>query len=271
MGIVNGLAYQDEDILAFDLATESFSIFFDGSDVGSSYDISAFHLESDGTLLFSTLSPVTLAGVGFVEPGDIVRFTPTSLGEETAGTFSWVLDGSDVGLEAGGEIIDAIGRAPDGRLVISTFTGYALPGLSGSDSDLLIFTATALGESTSGSWALYFDGSDVGMTNGLEDIWSVWIDGDTAALYLSFFGAFNLTGTNSISGDHNDIIICTPITIGETTNCTFSRFWDGDAFGFTDTIDAMSLGNVLPASTGGSDTREELLLKNKIYLPMVER
>ncbi|MEZ4679202.1 MAG: hypothetical protein R2932_33785 [Caldilineaceae bacterium] len=108
--------------------------------------------------------------VGDVDRGDIVRFTPTTLGESTAGSFSWVLDGSDVELEAIAENIDGIARIPDGRLAVSTYGSFDLTGLSGDDSDLIVFNATTWGEATAGSWELYFDGSDVALTLTGEDI-----------------------------------------------------------------------------------------------------
>ncbi|MEZ4674025.1 MAG: hypothetical protein R2932_07240 [Caldilineaceae bacterium] len=151
-------------MLAFNTVTQLWSMFFDGSDVGVDSDVSAFHVESDGTLLLSFFSPVTLPGVGAVDRTDIVRFTPTSLGETTAGTFSWVLDGSDVELDDVSENIDAIARTPDGHLVISTYVGFSVTGLEGDDSDLFVFKETLLGETTTGVWELYFDGSDVLMT-----------------------------------------------------------------------------------------------------------
>ncbi|MCB0186414.1 MAG: hypothetical protein KDE31_19235, partial [Caldilineaceae bacterium] len=119
-GTVSGVAFDDEDILAYDTSAGSWSIYFDGSDVGITNDVNAFHLESDGTLLLSFEVPTTLADVGAVDRSDIVRFTPTSLGETTAGSFSWLFDGSDVEFDTTSENVDAIGRAPDGRLVVST-------------------------------------------------------------------------------------------------------------------------------------------------------
>ena len=53
-------------------------------------------------------------------PQDVLRFDATSLGANTAGMFSMYLDGSDVGLDASADSIDALGLLPDGRLSIST-------------------------------------------------------------------------------------------------------------------------------------------------------
>ncbi len=48
---------------------------------------------------------------------------------------------------------------PDGRLLISTLGNVSVTGASGADEDLLVFTPAALGSTTSGTWAMYFDGS----------------------------------------------------------------------------------------------------------------
>ena len=99
-------------------------MFLDGSDVGlGSTDLNALYVEDDGSILISPQAAKTLPGVGLVQDEDIVRFVPTSTGSNTAGTYSMFLDGSTVGLTTKGEDIDAIGRTPDGRLIIST-VGY---------------------------------------------------------------------------------------------------------------------------------------------------
>ncbi len=272
-GTVGGITFADEDILAFDTATDSWSLFFDGSDVGATQDINAFHLESDGTLLLS-YSVTTLPDVGSIDRSDIVRFTPTSLGETTAGSFSWVLDGSDVELEAISENVDGIGRAPDGRLVISTYGNYDVTGLSGTDSDLLVFNATTFGETSAGGWELYFDGSDVGLTTSGEDIWDFWIDPTTGDLYLNSYLTFSVSG---LSGDGDDIFICTPSSLGETTACTFYPFWDGDAHGFNFYVDSMSIGGTVPPISASAQRQlrvEELAtleMTERVFLPLIAR
>jgi len=269
-GTVGGVSFADEDILAFDLTTSSWSLFFDGSDVGLTGDIDAFYLESDGTLLLSIDAPATLPDVGSIDRSDIIRFTPTTLGETTAGSFAWVLDGSDVELADAAENIDAISRAPDGRLVISTFGSYAVTGASGPDADLLIFNATSLGESSAGTWELYFDGSDVGLTTGTEDLWGVWINPTTGSLYLNTYLNFSASSTNSLSGDGDDIFICVPSSLGETTTCTFSLFWNGDDHGFNFYLDSMSIsGLVNPASVKEQSSGEAVT--SRLYLPLITR
>ena len=172
----------------------------------------------------------TLSGFGAVDDSDILRFTPTSTGDTTAGTWSWYFDGSDVGLTTSSEDVDALTVLPDGRLLISTVDTVSVTGASGADEDLLAFTPTALGSTTSGTWAMYFDGSDVGLAStSNEDLNGVWVDA-AGKIYLTTLGNFSVTG---VSGDGSDIFVCTPGSLGSTTTCTFAMYWDGSVNGFS--------------------------------------
>ena len=177
-----------------------------------------------------SFNTTTSAGAaGSVDDSDIVRFYPTSTGTTTAGTFALQFDGSDVGLTTNGEDIDAIAVSTDGKLVISTTGSYSVAGSSGADEDMIIFTATSFGSATSGSWAQYFDGSDVALnTSSSEDVNGSTID-TNGDIYLTTVGAFSVTGA---SGDGADIVLCVPGSTGTTTTCTFSLYWDGSAFGY---------------------------------------
>ena len=107
---------------------------------------------------------------------------------------------------------------------------------------LIEFTPTSLGSVTSGSWSLYFDGSDVSLdTNSNENVAGVWVDELTGEVYLTTSGAFSVTG---LSGDGADVFVCAPGSLGDTTSCTFSLFWDGSASGLTgQSIDGLSITN----------------------------
>jgi hypothetical protein len=225
------VSYADEDIVAYNTAAGTWSMYFDASDVAITGDVDAFDLQSDGTILMSFDAAVSVSGLGSVADADIVRFTPTSLGSTTAGTFSWYFDGSDVGLTTTSEDIDLVGFAPDGRLLISTTGNPGVTGLSSlTDEDIIAFTATSLGSTTAGTWSYYFDGSDVGLSDSSsEDTNGLWIDNATNDLYLTVLGAFSVTG---VSGDGADIFICDPGTLGTNTTCTFTMYWDGSLYGF---------------------------------------
>lgn len=255
-GSVDGVSFNDEDILVYNPADDSWAMLFDGSDVGISADVNAFHLMDDGSILLSFNDPATLSGLGQVEDSDIVRFVPTRLGPTTAGAFELYFDGSDVGLSAGGEDIDAIGLTADGRLVISTLGSVGVPGLSAKDEDLLLFNATSLGANTSGTWELYFDGSDEGLTDGDEDIMGAWIDPVTGEIYLTTKDDFNAGG---VTGEKDDIFICAPAALGENTACAFSFFWDGDAHSFgRERVDGLALGDLPPAFDASAAAQADL-------------
>lgn len=187
-----------------------------------------------------------------VMDADVVRFTPTDLGDVTAGSFSWYLDGSDVGLTTVGEDIDAIDLAPDGRLVVSTLGTASVPGVTAQDEDLLVFNATRLGSVTQGSWQLFFDGSDVALTDVSEDIWGVWLDDLTQDVYLSTFG--NFTTNDGVTGDDDDIFICHPTGLGSTTACSFDFFWNGALYGFgPEVLDGFASSRVLARSAANPE------------------
>jgi len=241
----------------------------------SRLDLAAFSLMDDGSILMSFNKSVDIPGLGVVDDSDIVQFTPTRLGDDTIGAFAWYFDGSDVGLTTGGEDIDAIGFAPDGRLLISTKGSFEIDDLNGEDDDdelegkdedLFVFNATSMGADTAGSWEPYFDGSDVALTRGGEDVNGLWVDGANGNLYLTTKGDFEATGSaGSISGDRDDIFICTPLALGDTTDCTFAPFFDGDQARFDHRIDgifisqggAMSVAWIAEAEGASADADQQ--------------
>lgn len=237
-GSVGGVSFADEDIILFDTGTNTWSMYFDGSDVLPSADINAFALLSDGTILMSFDNAPSVSGVGTVDDSDIVQFTPTSLGSTTAGTFAMFFDGSDVGLTTSGEDISSIAVSPAGNLIVSFLGSWSVTGASGVDEDLAEFSATAWGSSTSGTWSMYFDGSDVGLnTSSNEDVWGAWV-ATNGNIYLTTQGDFSVSG---LSGDGSDIFICNSPTTGSSTSCSsFTMYFDGSAEGIgAEQIDGM--------------------------------
>jgi hypothetical protein len=227
----------NNDIVFYDGA--SWLMFFDGSDLGLPSAISAFAILDSDTILFSLAKTSTINPVGKVYPQDILRFDATSLGENTAGTLSIYFDGSDVGLEKNQENITSLAVLPDGRHVIGTRGSATVPGLTTAIEDLMVFTPTSLGTLTAGTWALYFDGSDVGMT-GEARVDAVAV-GSNGNLYLSTIGLFNL---GVVSGDNEDVIICASFVPGANTSCAFSPtlYFDGSLWGLAgDNVDSISL------------------------------
>ena len=201
---------------------------FDGSDVGINTDVNAFHILDDGSILMSFNTTTTAGAAGSVDDSDIVRFIPTSTGTNTAGTFEFYFDGSDVGLTTNAEDIDAI-TVEDGDLLLSGLGALRVSGATAPDEDLLRFSATSLGANTSGSWSFAFDGSDVALNNSSdEDVWGASFSGSD--LYLTTRGTFSVAGA---AGDGADIFTCGSAGLGSSTSCSFSLFLDGSANGLS--------------------------------------
>lgn len=241
-GKAGDLAFRDEDILFQDLTTGEWSMFFDGSDVGlSRTDVDAFDRLPDGALLLSFDSEIKLNSLGRVDDSDIVKFVPSETGETTSGTWERYLDGSDVGLTKADEDVDALMRLEDGRLLVSTTGPVSAKGTNGADEDVLVFRPERLGSSTRGAWALYFDGSDVGLASSAsEDVKGVDVDA-SGRVFLTTKGVFEVDGA---SGTSSDIFICTPGSLGHNTSCAYSTFWRGDENGMAgEQIDSFGLAD----------------------------
>jgi DNA-binding beta-propeller fold protein YncE len=173
----------DSDIVRFDATSPlgpttagSFSLYFDGSNVGltaDAHDLDAIEPLSDGRILISTTGSATVSGVT-ARDEDLLAFAPTSLGSITAGSFSLYFDGSDIGLGEAPEDVDAAAVDASGRIYLSTLDVFAVPGVSGQDEDVFVFTPSALDPpTTAGTYAptLYFDGSTYGLAS--NDVFAI--------------------------------------------------------------------------------------------------
>lgn len=239
---------QNEDIVAYNPSSGLWSMVFDGSDVGlGSLTIDGMAVLPGGDILLSFSSTGSVPGLTGSPDGttsanyaDIVRFTPTLLGGTTTGAFSFYFDGSDVGLTSTSENIDAIALASDGRLIISTSGSAAMTGASGADEDLFIFTDTTLGAATTGSFAVYFDGSDVGLTASSEDVDAAGLRA-SGNILMSTEGTFSVTGA---AGEDEDAFQFLPLTLGPTTTGSYSFVLDLSALGIDTSEDIGSIEEV---------------------------
>ncbi len=226
---------ENEDIVAFDLTTGAWSLIFDGSDVGlSGFTIDGMARMPDGSILLSFAEAGSVAGMTggpsgtTLDDSDIVRFIPTSLGPNTAGSFVFYFDGSDVGLTTDNEDIDAIALTASGQLVISTLGSVSANGANGADTDLLLFNATSLGSVTAGTFSIYFDGSDVGLSdNGSEDVDAVAFH-SSGGILLSTLGNVSVPG---VTGADEDVLLFMPTQLGSKTSGTYSMYLDLSTLG----------------------------------------
>ena len=142
----------------------SFSLFFDGSAVGlaaDSEDIDALAYTSDGKLLISTYATAAV-GTLRAKDEDLLRFTPTSLGATTAGSWELYFDGSAVGLTAGNEDVGAALLKGANTLYLATrgnFAAASLNAIQGDSDDIFGCTLGSTGlNSTSCTFFAFFNG-----------------------------------------------------------------------------------------------------------------
>jgi len=237
-GKVGGVGFSGVDILALDMDTGTWSKFFEGKDVNVSTNLTGFTFEPGGCLLITFDGNEKKLGLGIIKPHDILKFCPSSLGETTVGTWSVYMDGSDVGLTTDGEKLDALERLPDGRILLSTKGDFSVKDaanqtISGRDEDILVFDPTTLGSNTTGSFALYLDGSDVpGLVK--EDITGIYYNPLNQDLHITILGTFTVGG---VAGDSNDIIILRPSGGGYTV----LPYWNGTDNGWSYVLRSMHI------------------------------
>ena len=143
-----------------------------------------------------------------------------------------------MGLTSAGEDVDAVGWTGDGRLLISVLGNVSAGSVTGGDHLLLVLDNAVFGEDSSGDWAIYFNGSTADLSPGSEDISGAWVDAANGDVYLSSSGAFSV---GSISGDTDDLFVCTPSALGATTTCSYAFYWDAAAAGFGSSIDGFAI------------------------------
>lgn len=235
---------QDEDIVAYNPATQTWSIVFDGSDVGlSELAIDGVAKLPTGEILLSFAKTGNVPGLQggpggtAVEASDIIKFTPASLGEDTAGAFTFYFDGSDVGLTGDAANINGIALAADGRLLITVAGSVVVGGVAADGKDILAFDAASLGENTQGTFSLYFDGSDVGLDTDDENLDGLAIDSD-GKIFLSTLNSFQVPG---VVGGDEDILVFHPTSLGATTAGTFFMHLDLSAVGISDAADVVAI------------------------------
>ncbi|MDB4621592.1 hypothetical protein OAG82_01920, partial [Rubripirellula sp.] len=166
------LSFDDSDIVKFSPSTQSWEMYFDGSDVGlttNGEDVDSISFAPDGRLVISTSGSASANGISSRDE-DMIVFNQSSLGANTAGSFQMYFDGSDVGLAtSSSEDVDAISITSDGSIYMSTVGNFSVSGTSGADEDVFAFDPSSLGASTSGAFrpGLFFDGSSFGFGNDI--------------------------------------------------------------------------------------------------------
>lgn len=205
-GAVGWVSFTSGDILRHWMRAGTWEMFFDASDVGLKGNLTAFDFGDTLRLVYNQQQNVP--GVGQIGPSDILSFWNYSFGENTDGYLEWFFDGSDVGLTAAGEGIDALSHIYSGYDLLLSPSGkarvpYGAGQWTAAKDDILNFYLFNQGPNTAGLWSPFQDGEfslDVGGANltGLD------IEGSDY-LYMSFDRRVTLDG---LVLDAGDIVLC---------------------------------------------------------------
>jgi len=193
---------------------------------GAADDIGAFELATTSAsplnlIYMSSHSNGTIDGVPYRDEDILLYNTVTK-------KWSLFFDGSDVGV--GNADLDAFTILDDGTILMSFDKGLQFPTLGlVSDADIVKFTPTQLGVNTSGSFTLFFDGSDVELTTGGEDIDAISYTSD-GKLLISVGGSARV---GALRAQDEDLLRFTPTSLGATTAGTWELYFDGSAVGLT--------------------------------------
>ncbi len=170
------LSFTDNDLVEYDPATDTASMFLDGSTKGLSSDIDAVHVLDDGHIVLSTKDNATLGGLSFLD-GDLVDYDPV--------TDAAVLYFEE-GLFSGGED------------VISAHIGAGSGALNATGGGGTAPMAHWMLDETSGLTAVDSVGGHDGVVTA-----GTWIPGGIVD------GALELNGTGNIRVPHDNQLILT--------------------------------------------------------------
>ena len=128
-----------------------------------------------------------------------------------------------------------------------------------ADEDLVAFHPTSLGATTLGTFRLFFDGSDIGLTPGSSENIDAVDVGPNGTIYFSTQGSFDIrSGTGPrLTGNDKNIVACTGPTLGSASACSgLSTHRSGTSLGLTsstenvDGFDLTAGGNDILSTTG---------------------
>jgi len=187
-----------------------------------------------GSYYLSLATAQVLGGVS-VAPNDIVAKNGLS--------YIKLFTGSTVGLT--GLAIDAFQVLSDGTILMSFSAPGTVPNIAGTvdGADIVKFTPTVTGNYSAGTFSMFFDGSDIGLSGTAENVDAFsYVSGK---LRFSTSGAFTLT--SGLTGANHDVAVCKAFVSGAATSCTngTGTYFDGDDVGLTlstENMDALFVG-----------------------------
>lgn len=177
--------------------------------------------ELEATIYMTTNVAGTVGGVNF-EKGDILAYDGRN------GVWSLYFDASDVGIT---NSLNDFVLMPDGSILLAISGRVTLAGSSGSFRlemwDVARFVPSGLGNNTAGTFEMYIDGSDVGLTKASEKI-DALTRLPNGTLLISTYGAASvLNGSVVVKAQDEDLLAFQPSSTGDNTQGTWSLAFDG--------------------------------------------
>lgn len=171
--------------------------------------------------------------------------------------WSLYFDASDVGIN---NALNDFVLLPDGSLLLAISGRTTLSSGGGSFKvelwDVARFVPQTLGENTAGSFEMYFDGSDVGLTQAAEKIDALAVRAD-GALLISTYGAATVpAGATNLRAQDEDLLAFRPTSLGSNTQGSWSLAFDGS------TVPGLSVEDVTAAWHDGSTNSHYLAVTN---------
>lgn len=177
----------------------------------------------EATVYVTTTLDGVVGGVTYSK-GDILAFNGRT------GQWSIYFDASDVGIN---NALNDFTLAPDGSLLIAISGRTTLKTAGGSFKlqlwDIARFVPTRLGDDTAGVFELYFDGSDVGLSQSAEKIDALALKQDGTLLISTYGTAAVPSGATSLRAQDEDLLAFKPTTVGGNTQGAWSLAFDGSA------------------------------------------
>ena len=262
-GRVDGIAFRDEDILAYDTLTGAWALLVDGSDLGlRRSDINALHAQADGSLLLSVNRDIRVGPLKITD-NDVILLTPQQLGAESSGEVTRYLQGSAVALSGARADIDALALADDDTLVVSTLGNVRVHGWRYKDEDLL------RGPPATATWAPFFDGSAHGLGGRGVDLSGVWLPEANEFMVLAASPRF------VVDGNAGSVVACIFNAGDPSAPCHYRTLWtlqelglvgeEIDALSFSDTLSLPLQAASLPAAQEEEATDPDEYADDDIY------
>ena len=229
--ILGGLSFEDIDLVEYDPATDTASLFFDGSLTTLDAAIDALHVLTNGHIVLSPAGTATLGGLSF-EDEDLIDYDPAT------DTAILIFDGGEIFADNNEQIISAhIGPGSGtllgtpGTIILATEGSATLGGLTFTDKDLAEY------DPASDTATLFFDGVAHALAQDIDAV-HVLANGN---IVLSAINTITLGG---VTAENEDLIVYNPVTD------TGSLFFDGSALfssGSTDlsAVHIMNAGHML--------------------------